>query len=84
MYLYLFVVGSKVNGYIFSCILVEYKRVRVDWAFHSTEMTVNEMCNFAKRARFTVNVTFISQLAMFFRNFFLSMWQTFSGLASTF
>ena len=49
--------------------IVEYKRVRVDWAFHSTEMTVNEMCNVALQARFTVNVTFISQLAIFFRNF---------------
>ena len=64
--------------------IVEYKRVRVDWAFHSTEMTVNEMCNVALQARFTVNVTFISQLAIFFRNFSLSMWQKCSGLASTF
>ena len=40
MYLYLFVVGSKVNGALFSCILVECKRVRVDWAFHSKEITV--------------------------------------------
>ena len=64
--------------------IVEYTRVRVDWAVYSTEMTVNEMCNVALQARFTVNVTFISQLAISFCNFFLSMWQKFSGLASTF
>ena len=65
-------------------VCADLKRVGVDRAFHSTEMTVNEMCSVAKQARFTVNVTFISHLAMFFRNYFSSMWQKFSGLASTF
>ena len=64
--------------------IVEYKRVRVDWAIYSTEMTVSEMCNVALQARFTVNVTFISQLAISFCNFFLFLWQKFSGLVSTF
>ena len=84
MYFNLFIVGSELNVAIFSCNLFEYKHVtssklsKLGGSFDRNDIRV-----VAKQARVTVNVTLLSQLVMSFHNFFVSMWQKFSGIAST-